>query len=102
MSEASNDTHTHREREREREGGREGGRITLTSENLCRSCPGCFFAKSRMTSGVLNASLMAAWIAFEEEKRRERGRENLLVYMKRVQTSVCVTMFSIHENRETR
>jgi hypothetical protein len=28
--------------------------------NLCLSCPGCFLAKSRITSGVLNAWLMAA------------------------------------------
>ena len=40
----------------------------LTSVSLWRSCPGCFFAKSRITSGVLKASLMAAWIAWDNKK----------------------------------
>lgn len=31
-----------------------------TSASLVLSCPGCFLAKSRITSGVLNAWLMAA------------------------------------------
>lgn len=35
----------------------------LTSASLCRSCPGCFLANIRITSGVLKASLMAAWMA---------------------------------------
>lgn len=35
-----------------------------TSASLVLSCPGCFLAKSRITSGVLNAWLMAAWIAW--------------------------------------
>ena len=34
-----------------------------TSASLCLSCPGCFFANKRITSGVLKASLIAAWIA---------------------------------------
>ena len=38
----------------------------LTSDNLCLSCPGCFLANSRMTSGVWNALLMAAWIAWKQ------------------------------------
>ena len=36
----------------------------LTSDSLCRSCPGCFFANILITSGVLKASLIAAWIAW--------------------------------------
>ena len=36
---------------------------SYTSASLCLSCPGCFFANKRMTSGVLKASLMAAWMA---------------------------------------
>lgn len=35
----------------------------LTSFNRCLSCPGCFLANIRITSGVLNASLMAACVA---------------------------------------
>lgn len=36
----------------------------LTSPSLVLSCPGCFLANSRITSGVLNAWLMAAWMAW--------------------------------------
>lgn len=39
--------------------------LFLTSPSLVLSCPGCFLAKSRITSGVLNAWLMAAWIAWD-------------------------------------
>lgn len=39
-----------------------------TSASLVLSCPGCFLAKSRITSGVLNAWLMAAWIAWWRQK----------------------------------
>ena len=46
-------------------------KVTPTSVNLCLSCPGCFLANSLMTSGVLNASLMAAWIAYEGTEERE-------------------------------
>ena len=35
----------------------------LTSDRRCLSWPGCFFANNLMTSGVLKASLMAAWMA---------------------------------------
>ena len=38
--------------------------VVQTSASLVLSCPGCFLAKSRITSGVLNAWLMAAWIAW--------------------------------------
>ncbi len=38
--------------------------VLITSASLVLNCPGCFLANSRMTSGVLNAWLMAAWIAW--------------------------------------
>lgn len=41
----------------------------LTSPSLVLSWPGCFLAKSRITSGVLKAWLMAAWIAWEAQER---------------------------------
>ena len=34
-----------------------------TCDSLSRNCPGCFFANILITSGVLKASLIAAWIA---------------------------------------
>ena len=39
-----------------------------TSASLVLSCPGCFLANSRITSGVLNAWLMAAWIAWWRQR----------------------------------
>lgn len=39
--------------------------LTLSSSRRSRSCPGSFLAKSLITSGVLKASLTAAWIAWE-------------------------------------
>lgn len=42
----------------------------LTSASLVLSCPGCFLAKSLITSGVLKAWLMAAWIAWKLHLRR--------------------------------
>lgn len=41
----------------------------LTSPSLVLSWPGCFLAKSRITSGVLKAWLMAAWIAWKAQER---------------------------------
>ena len=53
-------------------------KVTPTSVNLCLSCPGCFLANSRMTSGVLNASLMAAWIAYEgTEERKDKEKKRI-------------------------
>lgn len=48
------------------------GYFLLTSASLCLSWPGCFFANKRMTSGVLKASLIAAWIACQVEHRWKR------------------------------
>ena len=53
-------------------------KVVPTSVNLCLSCPGCFLANSLMTSGVLNASLMAAWIAYEgTEERKDKEKEGI-------------------------
>lgn len=41
-----------------------------TSASLCRSWPGCFLANILMTSGVLKALLMAAWMACQQEKTK--------------------------------
>lgn len=46
------------------------GACVLTSASLVLSCPGCFLAKSFITSGVLKAWLMAAWIACKSHYRR--------------------------------
>ena len=46
-----------------------GNHVLLTSASLCLSWPGCFFANKRMTSGVLKASLIAAWIAYQIDDR---------------------------------
>lgn len=40
-----------------------------TSASLCLSWPGCFFANILMTSGVLKALLMAAWMACQQERQ---------------------------------
>jgi len=44
--------------------------IEQTSANFCLSCPGCFFANIWMTSGVLNASLIAACMACNDSSCR--------------------------------
>ena len=44
--------------------------ILLASDSLCLSCPGCFLANSLITSGVLNASLIAAWIAYNQRMQQ--------------------------------
>ena len=40
--------------------------FSKTWASLSLSCPGCFLANSLITSGVLNASLTAAWIAYTD------------------------------------
>ena len=40
-----------------------------TSASLFLSCPGCFFANIRITSGVLNASLIAACNAYISQNK---------------------------------
>ena len=40
----------------------------FTSASRCLSCPGCFLANIRITSGVLKASLIAACIACQTKQ----------------------------------
>lgn len=45
----------------------------VTSANLVLNCLGCFFANILITSGVLNAWLMAACIACREKKKNDQN-----------------------------
>ena len=68
----------------------------LTSASLCLSCPGCFLAKSLMTSGVLKAWLMAAWIAWSE---KESETNKSTIFTNKFRNEDCLQIKENHHDK---